>query len=49
MLQAIPRINDMPRGEGFFTEALAASMSQTTSDAQEGLQAFLEKRAPRFR
>ena len=46
MLQAIPRINDMPRGEGFFTEALAASMSQTTSDAQEGLQAFLEKRAP---
>lgn len=49
MLQAIPRINDMPRGDGFFTEALAASMSQTTSDAQEGLQAFLEKRAPRFR
>ena len=49
MLQAIPRINDMGRDDGLFAEALAASMSQTTPDAQEGLRAFLEKRAPKFR
>jgi len=49
MLQAIPRINDMGRDDGLFVEALAASMSQTTPDAQEGLRAFLEKRAPKFR
>ena len=40
MLQAIPRINDMGRDDGLFAEALAASMSQTTPDAQEGLRAF---------
>ena len=49
MLQAIPRINDMGRDDGLFAEALAASMSQTMPDAQEGLRAFLEKRAPKFR
>ncbi len=49
MLQAIPRINDMPRESGFFTESLAAALSQTTPDAKEGLAAFLEKRAPVFR
>ena len=49
MLQAIPRINDMGRDDGLFTESLAASMSQTTPDAQEGLRAFLEKRVPQFR
>lgn len=49
MMNVIPRVNDMAREDGLFTEALAASMSQTTPDAQEGLQAFLEKRAPKFR
>ncbi len=49
MLQAIPRIGDMSRSEGLFTESLAAAMSQTTESAQEGLRAFLEKRAPKFR
>ncbi|WP_316014461.1 crotonase/enoyl-CoA hydratase family protein [Roseobacter sp. HKCCA0434] len=49
MLQAIPRIHDMPRAEGMFTESLAAAMSQTSDGAKEGLRAFLEKRPPKFR
>lgn len=49
MMQAIPRIADMSRAEGLFTESLAAAMSQTTDGAKEGLRAFLEKREPKFR
>ena len=49
MMQAIARIQDMPRSEGFFTESLAAAMSQTSDGAKEGLRAFLEKRPPKFR
>lgn len=49
MIQALPRIGDMSRGDGLFTESLAAAMSQTSEGAKEGLRAFLEKRAPKFR
>lgn len=49
MIQSIARINDMSQADGLFTESLAAAMSQTTPDAEEGLCAFLEKRAPKFR
>jgi 1,4-dihydroxy-2-naphthoyl-CoA synthase len=49
MIQALSRIDDMPRDGGFFAESLAASMSQTTEGAAEGLRAFLEKRPPKFR
>ncbi|SMY06924.1 crotonase/enoyl-CoA hydratase family protein [Flavimaricola marinus] len=49
MLQAIPRINNMSTQDGLFTESLAASLAVTTADAKEGLNAFLEKRAPKFR
>ena len=49
MIQAISRIEDMSKPDGLFTESLAAALSQTTSDAEEGLRAFLEKRAPKFR
>lgn len=49
MVQAIPRINDMSETDGLFAESLAAALSQTTPDAEEGLRAFLEKRAPKFR
>lgn len=49
MIQSIARINDMSQSDGLFTESLAAALSQTTPDAEEGLRAFLEKRAPKFR
>ena len=49
MIQALARIEDMSKADGLFTESLCAALSQTTPDAQEGLRAFLEKRAPRFR
>ena len=49
MIQALARIEDMSKADGLFTESLAAALSQTTPDAEEGLRAFLEKRAPSFR
>ncbi|QPM91021.1 crotonase/enoyl-CoA hydratase family protein [Pseudooceanicola algae] len=49
MIHAIARINDMSRSDGLFTESLAAALSQTSADAEEGLRAFLEKRPPEFR
>ena len=49
MIHAIARIGDMSRADGLFAESLCAALSQTTPDAQEGLKAFLEKRAPQFR
>lgn len=49
MIQALARIEDMSKADGLFTESLCAALSQTTPDAQEGLRAFLEKRAPTFR
>ncbi len=49
MIQSIARINDMSKDDGLFTESLAAALSQTTPDAEEGLNAFLEKRPPKFR
>lgn len=49
MMQALSRIQDMPRSEGLFTESLAAAMSQTSDGAKEGLRAFLEKRPAKFR
>jgi enoyl-CoA hydratase/carnithine racemase len=49
MIQSISRINDMSQSDGLFTESLVAAMSQTTPDAEEGLKAFLEKRAPKVR
>lgn len=49
MIQAIQRINDMSKSDGLFTESICAAVSQTSSDADEGLRAFLEKRAPSFR
>lgn len=49
MIHAIGRISDMSRADGLFTESLAAAVSQTSADAEEGLKAFLEKRKPEFR
>ncbi|MEL7098007.1 MAG: crotonase/enoyl-CoA hydratase family protein [Pseudomonadota bacterium] len=49
MIQGITRIDDMSRSDGLFVESLCAALAQTSPDALEGLQAFLEKRAPKFR
>ncbi|MEO0390124.1 MAG: crotonase/enoyl-CoA hydratase family protein [Pseudomonadota bacterium] len=49
MIQGISRIDDMSRSDGLFVESLCAALAQTSPDALEGLQAFLEKRAPEFR
>jgi (methylthio)acryloyl-CoA hydratase len=48
MINALPRIADMDRGDGFFTESLAAAMSQTSEDAKKGIEAFLKKQTIRF-
>lgn len=49
MIQAISRIANMSSQDGFFTESLCAALAQSSPDAREGLNAFLEKRAPKFR
>ena len=48
IIQSIARIAKMSAAEGLYTESLAAALSQTGPDAEEGLNAFLEKRKPRF-
>lgn len=49
ILTALPRIGDMSRSDGLWAEALGTALSQSTDDAQEGLNAFLHKRPPEFR
>jgi enoyl-CoA hydratase/carnithine racemase len=49
MIQALARIEDMSKQDGLFTESLCAAITQTSPDAVEGLQAFLQKRDPSFR
>jgi (methylthio)acryloyl-CoA hydratase len=45
IMQALPRIADQSMEEGMLTESLMAAISQSTDDARERLQAFLNKRA----
>jgi enoyl-CoA hydratase/carnithine racemase len=49
MIQALARIEDTSKADGLFTESLCAALTQTSPDAQEGLNAFLQKREPTFR
>ncbi len=49
VMQAIANIGTMPPEAGLDAESLAAALSQTGPDAEEGLRAFLEKRAPDFK
>jgi enoyl-CoA hydratase/carnithine racemase len=48
IIQALPRIDDMGRADGLFTESLCAALAQSGEAAKEGLKAFLEKRQPDF-
>jgi len=48
MIQALSRIEDMSKADGLFAESLCAGLTQTSPDAVEGLQAFLNKRTPTF-
>jgi enoyl-CoA hydratase/carnithine racemase len=49
VMQAIAEIGSMPPAAGLYAESLAAALSQTGPDAEEGLRAFLEKRPPDFK
>ena len=48
IIQSIARIADMSAEDGLYAESLAAALSQSGPDAEEGLRAFLEKRRPVF-
>jgi len=43
--QALPRIADLPHGDGLFMESLISSIAQGDEAAKERVRAFLEKRA----
>lgn len=49
MIHTIGRLQDMSQADGLYAEALSAAVVQTTPDAEEGLNAFLQKRKPVFR
>ena len=47
VINALPRIQDMAQDDGLFVESIIASFTQTSPEATERLNAFLEKRAGR--
>ncbi len=49
ILQALPRIAEVSRAEGFFTEALMAGISQNEPTAKERMRAFLAGKAAKVR
>lgn len=49
VINALPRIQEMSSDDGLFVESFIASFTATSSDAQERLRAFLEKRAARLK
>ena len=48
MINALPRIADMDRMSGSFTENVASALSQTSEEARRGIEAFLNKQDIRF-
>lgn len=49
VINALPRIQDMSAEDGLFLESLMASFTATSPEAEERLQAFLQKRAARLK
>jgi enoyl-CoA hydratase/carnithine racemase len=49
VLQALPRIAETGRDEGFFLEALMAAVASSTDEAQERMRAFLAGRGAKVR
>lgn len=49
VINALPRIQDMASDDGLFVESLMASFTATSPEAEERLNAFLEKRAARLK
>jgi len=47
IMQALPRIAEMPPGSGFAMESLISSIAQADPEAKSRLRDFLEKRAPK--
>lgn len=48
ILNALPRIAEMPAEGGFLAESMAAALTQTSLDARRGIEAFLKKRKASF-
>lgn len=49
VINALPRIQDMAKEDGLFVESFISSFTATSPEAEERLQAFLEKRAARLK
>jgi enoyl-CoA hydratase/carnithine racemase len=47
VLQALPRIAESNPSEGYLMEALMAAVSSSSTEAQDRMRAFLEKRGPK--
>lgn len=45
IINALPRIQDMARGDGLFVESFVSAMTAAAPEAEERLRAFVEKRA----
>lgn len=48
ILNALPRIQDMSASDGLFVESIVSAFTANSPEAEERLQAFLEKRAARL-
>jgi enoyl-CoA hydratase/carnithine racemase len=48
IMNALPRIGEMSRADGFFTESVSAAMTLTSHEAIEGIDAFLTKKNVKF-
>jgi enoyl-CoA hydratase/carnithine racemase len=49
VMQALPRIAQMPQAEGLFVESLMAAIAQGDAAAKQRMQAFLDGKAGKLR